>query len=106
MEHINKLRFEVKRSLKPPIIEFDQSTGAWYVRFRNAKVAKTISEEKPGYIAAVDLDANGDVVGLELIGPMNFTLQWLKKVSPVDVSGIDFDRATWAPAASREYSAA
>jgi hypothetical protein len=106
MEHINKIQFKLKAPSKPPTIEFDQGIGAWYLRFRNAKIVKTISEDKPGFIAAIDLDANNEVVGLELIGPMEFSLKWLKKASPVDVSKIDFDRATWVSAASREFAAA
>jgi hypothetical protein len=98
----NKLRLNVKPSSRPLDIEFDQSIGAWYVRFRKARIAKTISEEKRGFIAAIDLDEDNEVVGLELIGPMEFSLEWLKKVSPVDVSKIDFDRARFRSAAYRE----
>ena len=54
--------------MKPVTIEFDPSIDAWYVRFRAAKVARTISEDKPGPIVAVDLDANNRVIGIEIIG--------------------------------------
>ena len=70
------------------------------MRFGHAKIAKTISEDRPGFIAAIDLDANNEVVGLELIGPMEFSLRWLRKVSPVDLSKVDLDGARFLPAAS------
>jgi hypothetical protein len=104
MEHVNKVQF--KAPTKPPVIEFDQSIGAWYLRFRESKVARTISEDKPGYIAAIDLDARNQVVGLELIGVREFTISWLKKAAPMDVSGIDFDNAIFVPAGSRAFAEA
>jgi len=104
MEHVNKVRF--KAPTKAPVIEFDQSVGAWYLRFRDTKVARTISEDKPGYVAAIDLDAHNRVVGLELIGVREFTISWLKKAAPMDVSGIDFDNAIFVPAANREFAEA
>jgi hypothetical protein len=100
-DHVRKLM--LKASSKPPVIEFDHSVGAWYLRFRNAKIVKTISEDRPGFIAAIDLDKNNEVVGVELIGPMNFTISWLRKASPVDVSKVDFERAKWVPASSRDF---
>ena len=103
MEHVNKVR--LKAPTKAPVIEFDQSVGAWYLRFRDTKVAKTISEDKPGYVAAIDLDAHNRVVGLELIGVREFTISWLKKAA-VDVSRIDFDNAIFVPAANREFAEA
>src|ERR1035437_11075913 len=104
MEHVNKVRF--KAPTKAPVIEFDQSLGDWYLRFRDTKVARTISEDKPGYVAAIDLDAHNRVVGLELIGVREFTISWLKKAAPMDVSGIDFDNAIFVPAAKREFAEA
>ena len=104
MEHINKLRFVGPR--KPPTIEFDLSVGAWYIRFRNAKVAKTISEDKPGFIAALDLDANNQVIGLELLGVKEFTLEWLRKLAPyrLDFSNVDWDRARFVRAMPKSYA--
>ena len=104
MEHINKLRLVGPR--KPPTIEFDLTVGAWYIRFRNAKVAKTLSEDKPGYIAAIDLDASNQVVGLELIGVREFSLAWLRTVAPyrLDLSRVDWERARFVKAMPRSYA--
>jgi hypothetical protein len=101
MEHVSKIQFDAPAG-RAPTIEFDLSVPAWYIRFRNAKVAKTISEEKPGVIAAIDLDAKNQVIGLELIGVRQFSIQWLRKFSqrfePIDFSNVDFERAVFVPA--------
>jgi|SRR3954464_4337185 hypothetical protein len=98
MGHVNKIQFSVRGIRKPPTIEFDHSVAAWYIRFGNGKVAKTISEDKPGVIAAIDLDANNQVVGLELIGVKNFSIKWLRKFSPVDISKVDLEQSVFVPA--------
>jgi hypothetical protein len=91
-----------KAPVRPPRIEFDLSVRAWYLRWSNARVAKTISEDRPGYIAALDLDAKNQIIGLELIGQREFSISWLKKASPIDLSEIDFDKARFVPAVCRE----
>jgi hypothetical protein len=105
MEHLNRIHFKAPK--RPPVIECDSTVRAWYVRFRQTKVAKTVSEDKPGYIAAIDLDADNEVVGIELIGVKEFSISWLRRAAPVDVSKIDFERATFVPAtAARDVVAA
>jgi hypothetical protein len=63
MRHVN--RFRCKAPTKPPTIEFDLSVGAWYIRFGNARIVKTVSDEKPGVIFAIDLDSKNEIVGLD-----------------------------------------
>jgi len=100
MTHLHEMRF--KAPSRPPTIEFDLSVGAWYIRFRNAKVAKTIAEERPGVVATIDLDAHNEVIGLELIGVREFSIGLLRKISSIDTSKIDFDKAKFVHAANRE----
>jgi len=50
------------------------------------------------------LDAKNQVVGLELIGIKEFTIDWVKKFSSIDVSKIDFDKARFVD--SRELAKA
>jgi hypothetical protein len=97
-------KIQFKAPSTPPVIEFDHSVGAWYLRFRKSRIVRTVSEDRPGYVAAIDLDANDQVVGVELIGPMDFTISWLRKASPVDVSQVDFERVKWV--SSRELAEA
>ena len=94
MEIVSKSRFIGPRSTgRPPTIEFDPAIDAWYVRFRTAKVARTISEDKPGPVVAVDLDASNRVIGLEIIGVREFSIRWLRKAAPFDLSGFDLEGA-------------
>ena len=103
MEHVNKNRFAGPRSTgKPPTIEFDPSINAWYIRFRTARVAKTISEDKPGPVVAVDLDAANRVIGLEIIGVREFSIRWLRETAPFDLSGFDLEGAKFVHPGSRQ----
>ena len=45
-------------------IKFDKEADAVYVRFSDAKIADT-RHEKPGVV--IDYDADGNVVGIELL---------------------------------------
>ena len=96
MEHTRKVQFQAPA--KPPRIEFDPSVMGWYVRFKTAKVARTVSEDAPGCVYAIDLDARGGVIGFELVGVKEFSLKLLKDHPSIDFSRTDFDRATFVPA--------
>lgn len=98
MRHVKRIQFKMPGN--PPTIEFDPAVMAWYVRFRNAKVAKTISEESSGYIYAVDLDTNNQVIGVELLGALEFTIGGFKAIPGIDATGVDFEQARFVPAAS------
>jgi len=100
MRHLN--RFRCKAPTRPPTIEFDLSVGAWYIRFSNARIVKTVSEEKPGVIFAIDLDSKNEIVGLELIGVREFSIGLLRKIAPIDTSKVDFDKAKFVHASRRD----
>ncbi|EIQ00714.1 Protein of unknown function (DUF2283) [Opitutaceae bacterium TAV1] len=48
-----------------PVVEFDRETGGVYVRFKRASVARTIDRSTSALTLTVDLDACGDVIGIE-----------------------------------------
>jgi uncharacterized protein YuzE len=85
-----------------PRIEFDPEVMAWYIRFKTGKVAKTISEEAPGYVYAIDLDATGVVMGFEILGVREFSIEMLLKNPTIDFSRTDFTRARWVPATRKD----
>ena len=87
MKHHNRI---IVKSSTPPIVEFDGAVRAWYVRFSKRKVAKTLSEDKPGVVVAIDLDDRGEVVGVELLGVKEFTIGMLQKFANVQAPNIDF----------------
>jgi uncharacterized protein YuzE len=80
-------------SSTPPTIEFDHSVSSWYIRFSRAKVARTLSEDKAGPIVTVDLDARGKVVGVELIGIKEFSIEKSLKIARVRAPRINFNKA-------------
>ena len=85
-----------------PRVEFDLSVCAWYIRFKNAKVARTVSDDKPGVVAAIDLDERNQVIGVELLGVKEFSLNMLRKIRSIDTSRVDFDRARFVHASNRD----
>lgn len=62
-------------STMPPVVEIDHQSGAVYVRFTpsGTKVAKTVVRSQWPHIA-VDLDADGKVIGVEAIGIDEMTI--------------------------------
>jgi uncharacterized protein YuzE len=86
------------RSSNPPIVEIDTAARAAYIRFKTSKVAKTISEDTTGPVVAIDLDENGEVVGVELVGVGEFTLRVLLRIARVKAPNIALDRAKYVPA--------
>ena len=83
-------------------IEFDPEVLAWYIRFKSGKVAKAISEDAPGYVYAIDLDAAGAVIGFEILGVREFSIDMLLKNAAIDFSQTDFRRAKWVPASRKD----
>jgi len=105
MEHTRKVQFKAlafKAPATPPRIEFDLSVMGWYVRFKSAKVAKTISEDVPGHVYAIDLDAQGELIGFELLGVREFSIELLLNIPSIDFSRTDLQRAKFVPAAARK----
>ena len=71
-------------------VEFDTDAGAAYVRFKtNAKVARTLSDDKPGEVVTVDLDSSGEVIGIELLGVREFNIRTLLAKTRVRVPNLD-----------------
>ncbi len=97
MQHTRKIRI-IRAPATPPRIEFDPAVMGWYVRFKSAKVAKTISEDASGYVYAIDLDSQGELIGFELLGVREFSIEMLLSIPLVDFSRTDFGRAKFVPA--------
>jgi uncharacterized protein YuzE len=94
------------QSSTPPVIELDPAVSAWYVRFSRAKVVKTLSEDKPGPVVTIDLDARGKVVGIEIIGVREFSIQTLIKLARIEAPNVDFSRARFVNAGTPDLQAA
>jgi uncharacterized protein YuzE len=60
-----------------PVVELDTEAQAAYVRFRDGQVARTKRVDTETVVVTIDLDADGHILGLELIGVKDFTIQSL-----------------------------
>lgn len=94
MKHHNRI---IVKSSTPPVVEFDGSIRAWYVRFSKRKIVRTLSEDKPGVVVTIDLDDRNEVVGVELLGVKEFTIGMLQKFARIEAPNIDFERTRFMP---------
>jgi uncharacterized protein YuzE len=82
----------------PPTVELDSDAHAAYVRFSKNRVKETrvITEDK--CIVTIDLDARGDVVGVELVGVQEFNVGRLLELAKITAPKSMLDRASYVPA--------
>ena len=92
-------KFIVKTS-RPPVVEFDAEAMAVYVRFRSGKVARTVERESHSMHLAIDLDARGEVLGIEGIGMTELVIEHLLQAARVETPHIDYSAARFMPTAS------
>ena len=67
----------VVRSKHAPTVEIGTEAAAAYVRFKQAQVAKTVRHASKWPIITIDLDARGEVVGVEFVGLKRFDVDHL-----------------------------
>jgi uncharacterized protein YuzE len=91
------------QSAEAPIVEIDSTMRAAYIRFKRAKVAKTVSPETSGPIVAVDLDRNENVIGVELIGVREFSLTVLLRKLPFLRAEVPVHRARYVPTKTARF---
>ena len=56
-----------------------------------------------GVVIAVDLDAKGEVIGVELVGVKEFSISRLMSLAPVEAPNFDFSRARYVPVSRAEW---
>jgi uncharacterized protein YuzE len=71
---------------EPPVVEIDTEATAAYVRLRETPVARTEPLGSESGLVMLDFDASGNVVGIEVVGQMEFSIRELIKVVPVRAS--------------------
>ena len=91
-----KIEFVVE-SAAAPVVEIDTAARAAYIRFKRAKVVRTVSPDTCGPIVAVDLDRGTKVIGVELIGVREFSLTVLLKKLPFMHVNAPIERARYMP---------
>lgn len=84
------------KSSSPPTVEIDSCASSVYIRFqKSAKIARTVSEDRPGVFVAVDLDATGGVIGVELVGVKEFGVSVLMSKAQIQAPKVDFSRTRY-----------
>ena len=88
------------KSARPPVVEFDSEAMAVYVRYKSGKVARTVEREARSMHLAIDLDAKGDVIGIEGIGMTELVIEQLLQAARVETPRIDYSGARFVPTRS------
>src|SRR6266699_5537291 len=89
----------------PPTVEIDTEAGAAYVRFKRAKIARTLRHSSRWPIVTIDLNARGEVVGVEFVGVRRFTLGYLLHRVPLKAPPEAVDRANYVSAEDHRVAA-
>ena len=74
---MNKVEVKTGNQTEPPIVEIDTEASCAYVRFTQKPVERTVTIKQGTLTANADLDAIGEVVGLEVTGLEEFTIDTL-----------------------------
>jgi uncharacterized protein YuzE len=95
MSHRNIIHVNAKN---PPVVELDSSAHAAYVRFSHKRVSETkvVTEDK--CTVTMDLDSDGEVIGVEFVGVQEFQVGCLLKMAGVTVPKPMLDRTSYIPA--------
>ncbi len=83
---------------EPPIVEIDTEATAAYIRLREAKVARTEPFGSASGFVMLDFDAEGNVVGIEVVGQQEFSIRELIKLVPVQTTESILDRTRYVTA--------
>lgn len=87
----------VVKSARPPTVEFDAEAMAVYVRYKVGKVARTIERASSTMHLAIDLDAKGEVLGIEGIGMTELVIEHLLQAARVETPHVDYSAARFMP---------
>lgn len=89
-----------------PTVEVDSQACAAYIRFRRGKVAKTLPRHSDHCIIAIDLDKQGRVLGIEVIGADVIEIGKIMKLAAVRAPNVDFSRVRYVQSELAQPSAA
>ena len=79
-------------------MEIDTEATAAYIRLREAKVARTEPFGSDSGFVMLDFDAEGNVVGIEVVGQQEFSIRELIKLVPVQTTETILDRTRYVTA--------
>ena len=95
MTHRNVINVTAKN---PPVVEVDSSIRGAYIRFSTKRVSETkvVTEDK--YTVTIDMDADGEVVGVELVGVEEFQISCLLKMAGISIPKPMLEGTRYVPA--------
>ncbi len=104
MKKNGKINFRVKSKPGTVTVEVDTGAQALYVYFqRGAKIARTVIQNQLPMFA-VDLDKDGEVIGVEACGVGEFTLKPVLEQARVTVPQTVLNSARYLPTAALAVS--
>lgn len=71
---------------RPPVVEIDTEATAAYIRLREGQIARTEPFGSPTGLVMLDFDAQGNVVGIEVVGQHEFSIRELIKLIPIQAT--------------------
>jgi uncharacterized protein YuzE len=83
---------------EPPVVEIDTEATAAYIRLRQTAVARTEPFGSERALIMLDFDAEGNVVGIEVVGQQEFSIRELIKLVPVQTTESVLDRTRYVSA--------
>ena len=83
---------------EPPVIEIDTEATAAYIRLRDGKVVRPEPFGSDRGLVMLDFDADGNVLGIEVVGQQEFSIRELIKLVPVQTTQAVLDRARYVTA--------
>jgi uncharacterized protein YuzE len=81
-------------------VEWDSEADAVYVRFSRRAVARTVDQHAEKMHVAVDMDAQGELVGIEAVGTTRFTLRGILDAARVEAPNVDLANARFTLASA------
>lgn len=88
------------QSAQAPTVEWDAEADAVYVRFSRRAVARTIDQHGEKMHVAVDVDAQGELVGIEAVGTTRFTLRGILHAAHVKAPNVNLSEARFTLASA------
>lgn len=84
--------------IEPPIVEIDTEATAAYIRLRKGKVVRTEPFGSEHGFVMLDFDAEGNVLGIEVVGQQEFSIRELIKLVPVQTTEALLERTRYVSA--------
>ncbi|HEV2805783.1 MAG TPA: DUF2283 domain-containing protein [Chthoniobacterales bacterium] len=83
---------------EPPVVEIDTEATAAYIRLRASPVTHTEPFGSENGFVMLDFDANGNVVGIEVVGQQEFSIRELIKHVPIQANDRVLDQTRYVAA--------